>query len=106
MEEVQPTPALPPAQQDSIAEEETSSRVTFQDQPVQPLPLNKLPEGWSVLKDGMSLGKEPGSIVFQEGSLYGPQSVEMDKDAYERPIWRFRCRPGTPRPAKGVIPVR
>ena len=54
----------------------------------------------------MALGKEPGSVVFPDGSLYTSQTIELDVDAYERPIWRFKKRHGTSRAPTGKIPVR
>ena len=54
----------------------------------------------------MSLGKDPGTVVFPDGAQFGPQSVEIDLDVYERPIWRLRQRQGSSRVPKGKIPVR
>ena len=45
-------------------------------------------------------------MVFSDGTLYGPQSVDVDRTSYELPIWRFRTRQGTNKTLKGLIPVR
>ena len=82
-----------------------AQHVEFGSPLVDKLPLSQIPPGWQVLQDGMSLGREPGSLVFADGATYGPQSVDVDALAYERPIWRFRTREGTSRPQKGIIPV-
>ena len=94
---------LEDAPEDAAQEEQ---HVVFQSPVVERLPLDQIPQGWQVLKDGMSLGRQPGSLVFGDGTLYGPQSVDVDTEAYERPIWRFRTREGTSKPPKGLIPVR
>ena len=65
-----------------------------------------LPEGWTFLKDGMCLGQSEGSIIFEDGSIYGPQSIDLDCSSFSRPAWRFKKRPGTPKSVKGKIPVR
>ena len=80
--------------------------VSIADPPVVPSSLHLIPEGWKVLHDGMALGREPGSIVFPDGSLYTSQTIDIDVDAFERPIWRFKRRHGTSRAPKGKVPVR
>ena len=47
--------------------------VSFQSNPIYRLPFSQIPPGWEVWRDGMSFGIEPGSLVFSDGSLYGPQ---------------------------------
>ena len=58
------------------------------------------------MKDGMAFGKDPGTLVFEDGTLYGPQTIEIDQASFERPIWRFRRRWGSSKQVKGIIPVR
>ena len=91
----------------SEPEPEPQQAVTFASPRVQRLGIDKIPEGWQMLKDGMALGEDPGSIIFGNGDIYGPQSVEVDVETYERPIWRFRIIRGVKaRSAKGMIPVK
>ena len=80
-------------------------RILFQEPLVEKLPISKIPPGWQVLKDGMALGNQPGSIVFSDGTMYGPQSIDLGIEAYERPIWRFCTKEGAAKPQKGMIPV-
>ena len=55
----------------------------------------------------MSFGEEPGSLVLLDGTVYGPQSVEIDTVSFDRPVFRFRTALGTKsRTPKGIIPVR
>ena len=54
----------------------------------------------------MSLGSEPGSIVFSSGFKYSAQTIDLDTTSYEVPIWRLKTRAGTSRTPKGIIPVR
>ena len=98
--------AVPSALQLASTSSTSVASVNFSDPPVQQLPLDLVPEGWRILKDGMTLGTEPGTIIFPDGTPYGPLTIDLDVDAYERPIWRFKKRPGTPRTPKGKIPVR
>ena len=49
----------------------------------------------------MSLGKEPGTVVFPDGTLFGPSSIEIDMDAYDIPIWRMIRKEGSSKPQKG-----
>ena len=80
--------------------------VVIANPPVTPAPMHLIPEGWRVLHDGMALGKEPGSVVFSDGVLYSAQTIELDMESFERPIWRYRKRHGTSKAPKGKIPVR
>ncbi|XP_064116557.1 myosin-1B-like [Macrobrachium nipponense] len=82
------------------------SMVSFADPPIEKLSMDLVPEGWQPFKDGMSLGVDPGSIVFADGTLFGPLSVDVDEHSYERPIWRFKKRSGSSKKIKGIIPVR
>ena len=82
-------------------------RVFFASPNIQRLGIANIPEGWHVLKDGMALGQDPGSIVFEDGAVYGPQSIDLDVESYERPIWRFlTIRGAKAKSAKGLIPVK
>ena len=38
--------------------------VSFQSPPVEKLPLSMIPEGWQLIRDGMSFGEESGPLVF------------------------------------------
>ena len=81
--------------------------VTFVSLNVAKLSISQIPEGWEVLKDDMALGEEPGSIVFEDNSVYGPQSVELDIKSYTRPIWSFRVIKGAKsKAAMGMRPVK
>ena len=74
---------------------------------VDKLPIDKIPDGWNIFKDGMALGEEPGHIVFQDNQVFGPQSVEVDTTTYDIPIWRFRVIKGAKgKEGKGIIPVK
>ena len=84
----------------------SQASVEFSSPVVQPAPENRIPVGWQKFRDGMSLGQDMGSLVFADGSLLGPQSVEIDLESYEVPVWRMRQREGSARPLKGKIPVR
>ena len=68
--------------------------------------MSQVPEGWEPLKDGMALGREPGTLVFQDGEQFGPQTIELDTTSYVRPIWRFKPVSGFSKTQKGIIPVK
>ena len=81
--------------------------VSFASPQITPSTSDTIPDGWSVLKDGEALGETPGSIVFEDGSSFGPQTIELDLVSFKKPIWRYRTVKGAkPRAEKGVIPVR
>ena len=55
----------------------------------------------------MALGEEPGSLVFLDGTVLGPQTVDLDLSVPERPIWRYRIvRGAKAKSDRGLIPVR
>ena len=91
---------------DSQPDRQSQQSLGFKDPLVSRSSESLIPEGWKKFRDGMSLGEEPGSIVFKDGTLFGPQSVEIDIDSYEVPIWRLRHKQGSVKPLKGKIPVR
>ena len=69
--------------------------------------MDHLPEGWRALLDGMALGPEPNTLIMRDGKVYGPQSVVVDAESYELPIWKVRTVKGVRgKTAKGIIPVR
>ena len=93
-----PTPEPLPAPRPSVS---------FASPNVARLPVSNLPEGWEVLRDGMALGEDEGSLVFDDGSVYGPQTIELDLSTYDRPVWRYRTvRGARAKLAKGMIPVK
>ena len=55
----------------------------------------------------MALGEEPGSLVLEDGTVYGPNSIDLDTTSHTVPIWRFKVVKGTKaKQLKGLIPVR
>ena len=60
--------------------------VSFGSPNIQRLSMDNIPESWQVLRDGMALGQEPGSVVFTDGTVYGAQSIKLDVQTYECPI--------------------
>ena len=84
----------------------SKSSVSFSEPEVQRRPLSSLSDGWLVLSDGMALGVEPGSLVFSDGTRYGPSSVELDLDTFVLPVWGW-CRVlGVSKPVPSLLPVR
>ena len=68
--------------------------------------MSRLPEGWFSISEGMALGQEPGSLVFQDGVRYGPQTIDLDLQTYQRPVWRWKVASGINKPVCGKLPVR
>ena len=60
--------------------------VSFASPNIQRLSMDNILESWQVLRDGMALGQEPGSVVFTDGTVYGAQSIKLDVQTYECPI--------------------
>ena len=100
-----PPPVQRPA--DGDASGSGTASVSFAIPQVVQAGVELVPEGWSVWKDGMAFGEEPGSLVFPDGVVLGPGSVEIDSTSHIRPIWRYRTLRGTKaKTPKGMIPVR
>ena len=84
----------------------TKHSVSFALSTVERLPLIQLSPDWRPLDPGMALGKELGSIVFKDGTRFGPESIDLDLSTYERPVWQWRRAIRTSKPPKRKIPVR
>ena len=83
---LKPTPSSSRSEKPLPTTSSSQASVEFLSPVVQPAPAQFIPEGWKRFKDGMSLGKETGSVVFTDGTLFGPRSVDVDLDSFEVPV--------------------
>ena len=84
----------------------SKTRVTFASSEPQKLPMSEVPSDWSSISPGMTLGVEPGSLVFEDGVRFGPQNIDLDLDTYQRPVWRWKRNVGINKAVRGKLPVR